>query len=99
MGRGGGRVGGGGGARGERVGDLLAPDPAKRAEAIEEYRKGLEVRQGIAEADPANAGAQRDLAVSYMRTGEMLVRAQQRAEALAEYNKSGAILSRLAEDD
>ena len=43
----------------------------KIAEALGSYRRGLEIAEALAERDPAHAGWQRDLAVSYHKIGSL----------------------------
>jgi hypothetical protein len=47
----------------DRVGDLLAAQH-RLQEALKSYRDGLAIRLQLANADPANTGAQFDLVVS-----------------------------------
>ena len=68
-------------------------------EALESYRTSLAIADRLAEADPNNAGWQRDLSVSLNKIGDVLVAQGNLAEALESYRASLAIADRLAEAD
>jgi Flp pilus assembly protein TadD len=53
----------------------------------------------LAEADPSNAQAQRDLSISYNQLGQMMVAVGNLGEAERFYRDGLAILARLAEAD
>jgi tetratricopeptide (TPR) repeat protein len=67
--------------------------------AQKEYQDGNELAKGLAEADPKNALAQRDLSISYDRLGNVTQQLGQTKEALGFYQKSLDIRVRLAETD
>ncbi len=67
--------------------------------AQEEYQTGHDLALKLAEADPSNARAQRDLSVSYNKLGDMTLRLGQTKAALNFYEKSLAVRRRLAEAD
>ena len=66
------------------------------AEALKAYRDGLAIRERLAQADPGNAGWQRDLSVRTSSIGDVLVAQGDLAEALKSYRDGLAIAERLA---
>ena len=62
-----------------------------RAGALAAYEESLAIRRKLAEADPGNAEAQRDLSVSLDKIGDVKLQAGDRAGALAAYEESLAI--------
>ena len=62
-------------------------------------RRASPFARKLAEADPGNAVAQRDLSVSLDRIGDVKLQAGDRAGALAAYEESLAIRRKLAEAD
>jgi hypothetical protein len=69
------------------------------AEALKSFRDGLAIRDRLAQADPGNAGWQRDLSVSYDRVGDVLVAQGNLPEALKSFRDGLAIADRLAQAD
>jgi tetratricopeptide (TPR) repeat protein len=68
----------------------------KHAEALPELRAALAIRRRIADADPTNARAQRDLMVGLNRIGNVLSYLKRPVEALAHYTEAHEIARRLA---
>jgi len=68
-------------------------------QAREFYQKSLGVRQRLADADPKNAEAQRDLSVSFNNLGDVTLQLGQTKEALEFYQKSLGVRQRLADAD
>ncbi|MEI2774198.1 MAG: tetratricopeptide repeat protein [Candidatus Competibacter sp.] len=68
-------------------------------EALKAYRDGLAIRERLAQADPGNAGWQRDLSVSYNKIGDVRVAQGNLPEALKAYRDGLAIRDRLAQAD
>ena len=66
--------------------------------ALTSYQASLAIWERLAKSDPANAGWQRDLSVSYEKVGNVQV-AQGLPEALTSYQASLAIADRLAKSD
>ena len=56
----------------DKIGDVLVAR-GNLAEALTSFRDGLAIAERLAQADPGNAGWQRDLSVSYNRIGDVLV--------------------------
>jgi tetratricopeptide (TPR) repeat protein/pimeloyl-ACP methyl ester carboxylesterase len=69
------------------------------ADALKSYRDGLSIAERLAQADPGNAGWQRDLSVSFERVGDVLVAQGNLAEALKSFRGGLAIRERLAQAD
>jgi tetratricopeptide (TPR) repeat protein len=67
--------------------------------ALKSYRDGQAIAERLAKADPANAGWQRDLSVSFNKVGDVLVAQGNLAEALKSYRDGLAIAERLAKAD
>jgi len=67
--------------------------------AMADYREAQTIAQRLAEADPRNAGWQRDLSVSFSKIGDVQVAQGQLADALASFRAGLAIAQRLAEAD
>ena len=80
------------------IGDVLR-DQGTLAEAVASYRAAMAIAERLAEADPDNAGSQRDLSVSHNRIGDVLLAQGNLSEALASYRAAMAIAQRLAEAD
>ena len=68
-------------------------------EALKSFRDGLAISDRLAQADPGNAGWQRDLSVSYDRVGDVLVAQGNLPEALKSFRDGLAIRDRLAQAD
>ena len=64
-----------------KIGDVLVAQ-GNLAEALTSFRDGLAIRDRLAQADPGNAGWQRDLSVSYNKIGDVLKAQGNLAEAL-----------------
>jgi tetratricopeptide (TPR) repeat protein len=71
----------------------------KRIGARKSFRDGLAIRGRLAQADPRNAGWQRDLSVSYNKVGDVLVDQGNLPEALKSFRDGLAIAERLAQAD
>ena len=67
--------------------------------ALTSYQASLAIRDRLAKSDPANAGWQRDLSVSYEKVGNVRVAQGNLPEALTPYQASLAIADRLAKSD
>ena len=80
------------------IGDVLR-DQGTLAEAVASYRAAMAIAERLAEADPDNAGSQRDLSVSHNKIGDVLRAQGDLSEALASYRAAMAIAQRLAEAD
>jgi Flp pilus assembly protein TadD len=63
------------------------------------YRLALAIFNRLAQADPGNAGWQRDLSVSYEKVGDVLVAQGNLPEALKAFRDSHNIFNRLAQAD
>ena len=86
-----------------KVGDVQKAQ-GNLPEALKSYRDGLSYRDiaiadRLAQADPGNAGWQRDLSVSYERVGDVLVAQGNLPEALKSFRDGLAIADRLAKAD
>ncbi len=68
-------------------------------EALSAYQQSLEIRQALADADPANAQAQRDLMVSYTKMGSTYKNLDEKDKALDYYRKALALAEVLAQDE
>ena len=68
-------------------------------EALTSFRDGLAIADRLAQADPGNAGWQRDLSVSYNKIGDVLVAQGNLPEALTSFRDGLAIRDRLAQAD
>jgi tetratricopeptide (TPR) repeat protein len=67
--------------------------------ALKSFRDGLAIAEQLAQADPGNAGWQRDLSVSFDRVGDVLVAQGNLPEALKSLRDGLAIRDRLAQAD
>jgi len=67
--------------------------------AMGEYADARVIAERLARADPANAGWQRDLSVSFNKVGDVLRAQGKGEEALSNYRDSLAIAERLARAD
>ena len=67
--------------------------------ALTSYQASLAIRERLAQADPGNAGWQRDLSVSHNKIGDVLQAQGDLAAALTSYQASLAIAERLAQAD
>ena len=67
--------------------------------AVAEYNLARSIAEHLAQADPGNAGWQRDLSVSHTKLGDVLVAQGNLTEALTAYRASLAIAERLAQAD
>jgi hypothetical protein len=65
-------------------------------EALKSFRDGHAIADRLAKADPGNTEWQRDLSVSYEKTGDVLVAQGNLPEALKSFRDSLAIRDRLA---
>jgi tetratricopeptide (TPR) repeat protein len=68
-------------------------------DALDYYQKCMQIRQRLAEADPKNAQAQRDLCVSFNSLGGVAMILGQARDALDYYQKSRQIAQHRAEED
>ncbi|MGB0097918.1 MAG: tetratricopeptide repeat protein, partial [Solirubrobacteraceae bacterium] len=74
-------------------GDLMrALGDTKQAERF--YRDSLAIRERLAQADPSDAGAQRDLSVSYERLGDLMRALGDTKQAERHYRDQLAIAER-----
>ena len=81
-----------------RLADLLSDRvPLHELEPL--YRLALAIFDRLAQADPGNAGWQRDLSVSYEKVGDVLVAQGNLPEALKAFRHSHDIFNRLAKAD
>ena len=71
----------------------------KLGDALQAFRDSLAIAERLAEADPANAGWQRDLSISHDRIGDVLVAQGKLGDALQAFRDSLAIAERLAKAD
>ena len=78
-------------------GDVLKAQ-GNLAEALKAYKDGLAIRDHLAEADPSNAGWQRNLAVGYGRVAMTLAQQGETAQALSEYRQARDVIARLKEE-
>ena len=69
------------------------------AGALKCYRDSLGIIENLAKQDPANAGWQHDLYVSYLKVGDVLSAQDDLAEALKCYRDSLGIIENLAKKD
>jgi tetratricopeptide (TPR) repeat protein len=67
--------------------------------ALKNYRDSLALREKLANQDPANAGWQRDLSVSYEKVGDVLSDQGELSDALKSYRDSLAIREKLVNRD
>ena len=81
----------------ERLGSASS-SAGKPQDAMEYYRKYLEIAERLAAADRANAQAQRDLGVAYERLGDESMKANAVNDALEFYGKFMDIARCLAAD-
>jgi len=70
-------------------------DQGNLAEALKSFRDGLAIRDRLAQADPGNAGWQRDLAVSHERMGDVQRDLNHPAEAQTAFEQALAIYESL----
>jgi tetratricopeptide (TPR) repeat protein len=68
----------------------------KSAEALADFQHGLVVLQALADTDPNDVRARRDLSMAFQRVGDAHVGLGQKAEALANYQHSVDIEQTLA---
>ena len=64
-------------------------------DALKSYRDGLAIADRLAQADPGNAGWQRDLSVSYAKIGVVFQRTGNNTEALNALREGHAIIERM----
>ena len=69
------------------------------AAALTRYQASLAISERLAQADPGNAGWQRDLSVSHDKIGDVQRAQGDLAAALTSYQASLAIRDRLAQAD
>ncbi|HRD65404.1 MAG TPA: ATP-binding protein, partial [Candidatus Competibacter sp.] len=65
--------------------------------ALKTYRDGLAIRERLAQADPGNAGWQRDLSVSYSKIGTIFRKTGDRTNALKALEEGQTIMVRLTQ--
>ena len=82
----------------ELLGDVLLAQ-GDLPHALDSYWAGLDIRKRLAQADPSNTTAQRNVSVSHEKVGEVLYAQGDLAGALAEYRASLAIRERLTAQD
>ncbi len=82
----------------ELLGDVLLAQ-GDLPHALDSYWAGLDIRKRLAQADPSNTTAQRNVSVSHNKVGEVLYAQGDLAGALAEYRASLTIRERLAAQD
>jgi hypothetical protein len=63
---------------------------------LKSFRDGLAIRDRLAKSDPGNGGWQRDLSVSYIKIGDVLMAQGNLPEALKSYRDGLVIRDRLA---
>jgi tetratricopeptide (TPR) repeat protein len=80
------------------LGDVLR-QRRNLSDAMAHYQDARAIAARLARADPANAGWQRDLSVSFTKIGDVLVAQGKGEEALAAFRDSHAIFERLARAD
>jgi tetratricopeptide (TPR) repeat protein len=68
-------------------------------EALGSYRAALEISRKLAAADASDAGAQRDLSISFSKLGDLQLQTGQPAEALESYRQALQIKRALATAD
>ena len=68
-------------------------------QARKAFEDGLRIRTALAEKDPSNAQAQRDLSISYERLGDLLVREGELPQARKAFEDGLRISTALAEKD
>ncbi len=76
----------------DRIGDVRR-EQGDLAGALAAYEQSLAIRQDLAEADPGNAGWQRDLIVSHWKLATVAGEEAKAAEAAAAYREALAIAS------
>jgi tetratricopeptide (TPR) repeat protein len=79
-----------------KVGDIKAAQ-GDLAEALGAYQASQAIREGLAEADPSNAGWQRDLYVSYWRLAVMVEKLGQPEAALGHWRQAYKVLQGIAD--
>ena len=82
----------------DEFGDVLVGQ-GNLEKAMASYQASMAIRKRLAEADPDNAGWQRDLAVSHIKIGNVLVDQGNLEKAMASYRASHAIFKPLAAAD
>ncbi|MET0417009.1 MAG: tetratricopeptide repeat protein [Actinoplanes sp.] len=75
----------------------MARDRGDLGDADMAYRAGLRIAQRLAEADPTNAAAQRDLSISYNKIGNVAWDRGDADAAETAYKACVRILRRLAD--
>src|SRR4029077_3029100 len=68
-------------------------------QAERHYRDGLAITQQLADSDPTNTEAQRDLSVAYNKIGDLLARRGESEQAERHYRDGLAIAQQLADSD
>ena len=81
-----------------KVGDVLLAQ-GDLVGALASFRQSLDVRRGLAQADPSNAGWQRDLTVSLIKVGDVLLAQGDPRSALAHGLEAQRIAEKLASLD
>lgn len=64
-------------------------------EALKSFRDGLSIRDRLAQADPGNAGWQRDLSVSYAKLAVTFREGGEKTKALEALRQGRAIMVRM----
>jgi len=82
----------------DKIGDVLVAQ-GDGTGALAAYRKGFEIREGLAARDAGNTEWQRDLSVSHSKIGDVLVAQGDGTGALAAYRKGLGIAESLAARD
>jgi tetratricopeptide (TPR) repeat protein len=80
----------------DRVGEMLVAQ-GNLPEALKSFRDGLAIRDRLAQADPGNAGWQRDLSVSYAKLANAYRTAGQLPQAREQLTAGRTIIARLTE--
>ena len=77
-----------------KIGDVLV-DQGNLAEALKFYRDDLAIMEQLAQADPGNAGWQRDLSVSHAKLANVFTKTGERVKAIDALHQGRAIMERL----
>src|SRR5262249_19173474 len=81
------------------LGDVYLEIDGNVSKARREYQLAFDLSKRLAEADPKDAQAQRDLALSFNRIGNVLLQQGEVQQALGQYREGHKIARRLAEAD
>jgi len=82
-----------------QLGDVLLTIDGQLSKARDVFQKGHAILQRLADADPKDAQAQRDLSISYGNLGDLSLRAGDTQQAQRYYQDGLAICKRLADAD